>query len=96
VTLMVSPENAERLTLATRFEPVRLALRNYGDNQGVGTPGLSTATLFGTQERKAVVPAPQAAPSPPPPGPPPGRPARRPRHSVEVLLGEKVTRQDIF
>jgi len=93
VTLLVSPEEAERLTLATRYEPVRLALRNYSDELVVGTPGLSTATLFGTPERKVVVSAPQAAPPPPAPGPPP---RRRPRHSVEVLLGEHVTHQDLF
>ena len=91
VTLLVSPEDAERLTLATRYEPVRLALRNYSDDLMVGTPGLSTATLFGAPERKVVASAPPAAPAPP--GPPP---RRRPRHSVEVLLGERVTHQDLF
>ena len=91
VTLLVSPEDAERLTLATRYEPVRLALRNYSDDLMVGTPGLSTATLFGAPERKVVASAPPAAPAPP--GPPP---RRRPRHSVEVLLGEHVTHQDLF
>jgi pilus assembly protein CpaB len=93
VTLLVSPEDAERLTLATKYEPVRLALRNYSDDQMVGTPGLSTATLFGTPERKVVASAPQAAPPPPPPGQPP---RHRPRYSVEVLLGEHVTRQELF
>lgn len=93
VTLLVSPEDAERLTLATKYEPVRLALRNYSDDLMVGTPGLSTATLFGTPERKVVASAPQAGPPPPPPGQPP---RRRPRYSVEVLLGEHVTRQELF
>ena len=54
VTLLVSPEEAEKLTLATRYEPVRLALRNYSDDQMVGTPGLSTATLFGAPARQVV------------------------------------------
>jgi pilus assembly protein CpaB len=90
VTLLVSPEEAEKLTLATRYEPVRLALRNYSDNQLVGTPGLSTGTLFGVPPRPVDVPAgpvTATAPAPPP---------RRPRYSVEVLLGEKLTRQDLF
>ena len=39
VTLLVSPDEAEKLTLAARYEPVRLALRNYGDATVVGTPG---------------------------------------------------------
>ena len=89
VTLLVTPEEAEKLTLATRYEPVRLALRNYSDNQLVGTPGLSTGTLFGVPPRPPEAPAgPMAATAPPPP--------RRPRYSVEVLLGEKLTRQDLF
>lgn len=91
VTLLVSPQDAEKLTLAARYEPVRLALRNYSDNQLVGTAGLSTATLFGGAPRKVDVPAgPVAAATPAPPRP------RRPRYSVEVLLGDKLTRQDLF
>src|SRR5262249_60439763 len=73
VTLLVSPEEAERLTLATRYEPVRLALRNYSDELVVGTPGLSTATLFGAPQRQGVAPAPPHAPPPPGPPPPPPR-----------------------
>jgi pilus assembly protein CpaB len=88
VTLLVTPDQAERLTLAARYEPVRLALRNYGDAGLVGTPGISTATLFDTPRGSARPAAPQAPRSAPE--------ARRPRHSVEVLLGEKVTRQDLF
>jgi pilus assembly protein CpaB len=95
VTLLVSPEDAERLTLATKYEPVRLALRNYSDDQMVGTPGLSTATLFGTPAQRVVPAAPPAAPAPPGAPPAPVRP-RRPRYSVEVLLGDHVTRQDFF
>ena len=85
VTLLVTPDQAEKLTLAARYEPVRLALRNYGDGGLVGTPGISTATLFETPARP---PAPSQTPHP--------APVRRPSHSVEVLLGEKVTRQDLY
>jgi len=88
VTLLVSPEDAEKLTLATRYEPVRLALRNYSDNQVVGTPGLSTGTMFCVPPR--AVPAGPMTATVPAPQP------RRPRYSVEVLLGEKLTRQDLF
>src|SRR5262249_2939708 len=92
VTLLVSPDQAEKLTLAARYEPVRLALRNYGDDGLVGTPGISTATLFETPARP---PAPSpAAPKAEAPRQPPRE--RRPRHWVEVLLGERVTRQDLF
>ncbi len=88
VTLLVSPEDAEKLTLATRQEPVRLALRNFQDEEQVHTAGVTTRALFG-QERR-------------PPPPPPAAPvvARRhepsPRYSVEVILGEKLTRQELF
>jgi pilus assembly protein CpaB len=91
VTLLVTPEQAEKLALAARYEPVRLALRNYGDSEMVGTPGMSSATLFEAR----------AKPAPPPPAAAPSREKpreaqRRPRHSVEVLLGEQVTRQELF
>jgi len=46
VTLLVSPEEAERLTLAARFDPVRLALRNYRDSEVGKTPGIATRALF--------------------------------------------------
>lgn len=80
VTLLVSPPDAEKLTLATRQDPVRLALRNYRDEDQVATPGVSTAQLFGS-----VVPrdtSPRVARSEPPARP-----------SVEILLGETRTRQ---
>jgi pilus assembly protein CpaB len=88
VTLLVSPEDAEKLTLAARQEPVRLALRNYQDEAQVQTAGVTTRKLFG-QERR---------PPPPPPAAPvaPRRHAPSARYSVEVILGEKVTRQELF
>ena len=46
VTLLVSPEQAEKLTLATTYEPVRLALRNYRDEDLVATQGVSATQLF--------------------------------------------------
>jgi Flp pilus assembly protein CpaB len=91
VTLLVTPEQAERLTLAARYEPVRLALRNYGDAELVGTPGISTGGLFEVRG-KPPAPPPARAEAPRQPRPP----ERRPRHSVEVLLGEQVTRQDLY
>ena len=98
VTLLVSPAEAEKLTLAARYEPVRLALRNYGDMTVVGTPGVSTGSLFEARVRPPA-PVPQQVARPAEPPRPPKRepaPERRPRHSVEVLLGETVTRQDLY
>lgn len=85
VTLLVSPEEAEKLTLATRQEPVRLALRNYRDEEYVKTPGVTTTQLFGDNSVPAGVTA-KLTP----------RRAASPQYSVEVFLGDKSTRQTLF
>ena len=77
VTLLLLPDEAEKLTLATRKDPIRLALRNYRDNTDVATPGLSMNELFGRKGRQVqnnghVAPV---------------------RPSMEILLGETRTRQ---
>ena len=84
VTLLVSPQDAEKLTLATREGPVQLALRTFRDEESVTTPGASLGMLFGKPEVQR---------------PPEVRVARRerpPGYTVEVLLGDRVTRQAIF
>jgi len=84
VTLLVSPDDAERLTLATRYEPVRLALRNYRDEDLVRTTGVSTKGLFqGDGHPEAPQAKTQKVRGPAP-------------YSVEILLGEKLTRQPLF
>jgi pilus assembly protein CpaB len=82
VTLLVTPEDAERLTLAARQEPVRLALRGYRDEEDVTTPGVSTRQLFGQNGTVSAAKASSVRRRPPPVAP-----------SVEVLLGEERTRQ---
>ncbi len=84
VTLLVNPEDAEKVTLASQQNPVRLALRSYRDQEFVGTPGISTKALYGGF-------VPEAAPieiagEKPPSGPAP--------YVVEVFLGSKVFRQE--
>lgn len=89
VTLLVSPADAEKLTLAARHEPLRLALRNYRDDSLVETPGITAAALFEGGAR----------PRPAPPQPVRVEPRRRaaaPRYTVDVLLGERVTQQVLF
>jgi pilus assembly protein CpaB len=86
VTLLVSPEDAEKLTLATRDHgPVQLALRNFRDEVLIKTTGATDAALFGRASE--------------PPGPPPvigERHQEGPRgYSVQILLGNKVTRQGV-
>ena len=84
VTLLVSPEEAERLTLALTFQPLRLALRNYRDEEIVHTSGILTRALFDGDGRPPVTPGKAPAPR------------RAAPYSVEILLGEKLTRQPLF
>ena len=65
VTLMVTPEDAERITLAQSQGQIMLSLRNPLDTGDAETSGVRTGSLFGR---------PLAA-DPPPPGPTP--PVRR-------------------
>ena len=83
VTLLVSPEDAEKLTLATRQEPVRLALRNYRDEDLVRTPGISTHALLGGDGRP-VHAASDAGEH------------VAPTDAVEILRGEQLTLQKVF
>jgi pilus assembly protein CpaB len=78
VTLLVSPEEAERLTLATTYEPVRLALRNYRDGDVVTTQGVSATQLFATKPPTPTNGHRKRAPEPP---------------SVEVWLGDMRSKQ---
>lgn len=88
VTLLVSPEEAERLTLATRYEPVRLALRNYRDEGVAHTSGVSTRSLLGGAQLETRVEAPVEAHLDVPRGPEP--------YAVDVILGDKLTRQSVL
>lgn len=89
VTLLLAPADAEKLTLAARHEPVRLALRNYRDEEMVETPGMTAAELFKGRQ---------------PPAPPAAAPVRAartgrkaaPGYVVDVILGENVTKQVLF
>ena len=46
VTLLVSPTDAEKLTLAGREGTLRLAMRNYGDGKIVATNGIAMGDLM--------------------------------------------------
>jgi pilus assembly protein CpaB len=78
VTLLVSPEQAETLTLANNEGHIQLVLRNGSDQTIEKTPGRGLDELYGRVSRPAPAPAPRAravpvrvAPPPPPPPPPP-------------------------
>jgi pilus assembly protein CpaB len=50
VTLMVSPEEVERITLAQSEGEIMLVLRNPLDTEPTATTGVRTASLLGTEE----------------------------------------------
>lgn len=82
VNLLVTPEQAEVLSLASNDTRIQLVLRNPLDTETVKTPGTDVANLFtgvsGLPQSKTAKPARPAAPRPkpvavqaPPPLPPP-------------------------
>lgn len=77
VTLLVTPEDAERIALAQAEGQIMLSLRNPLDTQATASPGVRTAALFGqavdpepvvkaVSVRRAPPPPPVVAPPPPP------------------------------
>jgi pilus assembly protein CpaB len=61
ITLLVNPEDAEKLTLAATEGQIQLALRNVLDQDSVSTGGQDIESLVTTNRRAA--PAPPPAPS---------------------------------
>lgn len=80
VTLLVSPEDAEKLTLASQQKPVRLALRHFEDDGSVATPGMSMNQLLANTDH-----VPEAAVRV-------ARTSRAVAPSMELLLGETLVR----
>jgi len=78
MTLLVSPQDADRLTMAASQGKIQLALRNTIDTKIVSPPPVLQAALFG-----GAAPAPKPAMNPkvPPPAPP--------LYVIEVISGTK-------
>lgn len=55
VTLLVTPEEAERLTLASTEGKIQLALRNPLDQSAPATPGVKSSGLLGPPSRTTAV-----------------------------------------
>jgi pilus assembly protein CpaB len=94
MNLLVTPEQAEILSLASNETRIQLVLRNPTDKEVVKTPGTAIAYLFNGNERapaapkvpvKRVAVAPKPAPVVAVPPPPPERVAI----TVEVIHGTK-------
>lgn len=101
-TLLVNPEESEKLALSATEGRLMLTLRSWTDNQAVITGGMNASTLLtdsSTKPRDAVVVAPtpvrrnvvrvaQTAPVPPPvAAPAAGQPPRK--DVVEILRGDR-------
>jgi pilus assembly protein CpaB len=88
VTLLVDPEQAERLTLAASEGKIQLALRNPLDRETPATPGVRPAGLLGTPaiaraKPRAAQPTVKVAAAPAPVEP----------VTVEIIRGDKRARE---
>jgi pilus assembly protein CpaB len=85
VTLVVSPEEAERLTLASTEGKIQLALRNPLDVTAPSTPGIKPAVLMGSAAPRPVVRRAAAAP----PAPVTVAATQPPANTVEIIRGDQ-------
>jgi pilus assembly protein CpaB len=88
VTLLVSPEEAERLTLASTEGKIQLALRNPLDKETPATRGIRQSALLGvpaTTPRATARVAPAARPLPAP----------LDSATVEIIRGDKRAREAV-
>jgi pilus assembly protein CpaB len=88
VTLLVNPEQAERLALASTEGKIQLALRNPLDTSAPETPGIRTAGLLGGKPAAAPATGRSSKPRSTNPGPV-TMPAPEPAPSVEIIRGDK-------
>ena len=95
VTLLVNPDEAERLTLASSEGKIQLALRNPLDTQTISTHGVRPAALLGMtpvvrvatyRPRTPGLLVPSSAPAPAPVAE---------RSTVEVIRGDKRAQEPV-
>ena len=94
VNLLVTPAQAEILSLASNETHIQLVLRNPMDTQVSGLPGTIMSDLFGGARAPAPVPSVRPAiPSPAmhPPVPVPVEPAAHSQYTIEVSNGSVHT-----
>jgi pilus assembly protein CpaB len=105
-TLLVNPEESEKLALSATEGRLMLTLRSWTDNQAVITQGIYPSTLISgdsTKPRDAVIVAPpprraavrvaQAAP-PPPPAAAAAAPPQGHGNVVEILRGDRFEQRN--
>lgn len=88
VTLLVDPEQSERLTLASTEGKIQLALRNPLDQTSPVTPGIRPAGLLGATVKPAAPAGHSARPTRPAPVTV-AVAAPEPAQTVEIIRGDK-------
>ncbi len=88
VTLLLSPEQSEMVTLAQTQGRIQLVLRNSNDGEVAETTGIRENDLFGGEQKRTInvsrpAPQPVAVVAPPPPPP----------VEIEVVRGSQRSRQ---
>lgn len=104
VNVLVTPEQAEILSLATAETRIQLVLRNPTDNDEITTPGTAVQYLYDNHGKRPVeepppapkpvsrsAPRPAAAPSPRPTPIPPRPPVKKEPIKVVVMHGAKIS-----
>jgi pilus assembly protein CpaB len=86
VTLLVNPDEAERLTLAASEGKIQLALRNPLDRSAPSTRGVRPSILLGTEPVVRVVPARRSPAAVAAAAAPPPEPSLT---TVEMIRGDK-------
>ena len=92
VTLMVTPQDAEKITLAQTEGQVMLALRNPLDTQQTDTQGIRSAALLGQPAPAPVIKVVKAAPRVIAVQPPAPEPAPK-LYTVEAIRAAKRTEE---
>lgn len=98
VTLLVTPPDAERISLAQAEGEVMLILRNPNDNEQTISTGIKTATLLGQDEpapAPVVRPAPVRRPVAPKQVEAPVEAPKPTPHVVEAIRGQKRTTEEV-
>ncbi len=94
VTLLVTPQDAERIALAQAEGQIMLVLRNPLDQEPTSTTGVRTAGLF-VGEAPPVTPVVRAASRPKPPEPIVVPAAPPSRYTVEAIRAAKRTEEEV-
>ena len=93
VTLMVSPNDAERIALAQAEGQIMLSLRNPLDTEPTATGGVRTAALLGSPAPQAEAPRVVRPRVPPPVVVPPPEPPKI--YTVEAIRAAKRTEEAV-